>query len=143
MTMWLYQMNEKMWSPQQCRAELCSKRKIDWPVHKVTGGEPAVGDTVVLYYSRTGASDPGFYGWGVITRLKGKKAPRIEYVPCDPTNTLMMIPWGTPEAHALADKIRGAMKQGTMFRIDDEYRSAVRFGIRTWVNGSGSSQSSD
>lgn len=137
MTMWLYQINQELWSPQRVRLELWEGERWSWPTRKFrTAERPEPGDTVVFYCAKSGGSDPGFYGWAVATEFY-EDAEVLYFTPAAPTNYLKMTPWWDEEAEALADRIRGRMKQATLWRIDDGARDEVRAGIRRWLGGGG------
>ena len=70
MSMWLYQMNQKLWEPQRYRVEIWEGERWSWSVCRAVGAveePPRPGDTVVFFYAPAGGHDPGFYGWAVIT----------------------------------------------------------------------------
>lgn len=135
MPMWLYQINQALWSPERVRLELWEGERWSWPTGKFrTQKRPDPGDTVVFYCAKSGGSDPGFYGWAVITEFFG--GDLLYFTPTAPTNYLKMTPWWDDEADALADRIRGKMTQATLWPIDDRARSELRRGIRHWIGGS-------
>jgi hypothetical protein len=57
-----------------------------------------------------------------------------------------MHPWGNDEALQLANQIRGPVKQGTLWRVDQEHadklRLGIRYGLKTLGYESSSSRSS-
>jgi len=92
---------------------------------------PAIGDTIVFYYARSGANDPGFYGWALVERCEGDT---LYFIPVAPTDHLKMDPWWDKEAIKLANEIRGGMKQATLFQVPDEKISKIRTGFRKWLH---------
>ena len=46
-----------------------------------------------------------------------------------------MDPWCDREAKALADEIRGRVKQGTMWKVPDHLVPRLRSGLVTWAAG--------
>jgi len=145
MSMWLYQMNQKMWHPRRYRLEIWEGEHWSWSVgHKVgaTKEPPQQGDTVVFFYAQAGGHDPGFYGWAVITEwLSGEE--QMYFRPVAPSDHLKMHPWWDAEADKLADKIRGSVKQGNLWRIDEEQANRLRQGITGWLSRRFSSSALD
>jgi hypothetical protein len=91
---------------------------------------------VVFFNSRSGAADSGFYGWAIILEWYEALGPANMYFrPVAPSDTLKMNPWGDGDALALADEIRGRVKQGTLWRIADEMVPRLRKGIFEWLRG--------
>jgi hypothetical protein len=135
MSMWLYQINQQVWQPERLRLELWEGEKWSWPIGSVrTQKRPEAGDTVVFYCTKSKGSDPGFYGWAVVAEYY-EPAGELYFTPTAPTNYLKMTPWWDDDAEALADRIRGKMKQATLWQIDDDARDEVRAGIRRWLGG--------
>ena len=135
MAMWLYQINQELWSPQRVRLELWEGERWSWPTRKFrTAERPDPGDTVVFYCAKFGGSDPGFYAWGVVTEFY-EDADVLYFIPAAPTNYLKMTPWWNEEAERLADRIRGKMKQATLWRVEQWERDELRAGIRWWLGG--------
>jgi hypothetical protein len=128
MTMWLYQINQELWSPERVRLELWEGERWSWPTRKFrTVERPEPGDTVVFYCAKSGGSDPGFYGWAVVTEYY-EPAEELYFTPVAPTNYLKMTPWWNDDSESLADRIHGKMKQATLWRIDDDARDELRDG---------------
>jgi len=135
MTMWLYQINQKVWPPGRLRLELWEGEKWSWPVGSVrTAERPQAGDTVVFFCAKSMGSDPGFYGWAVVAEYY-EQAEELYFTPSAPTNYLKMTPWWDDEAESLANRIRGRMKQATLWPVDDTSRDQIRSGIRRWLAG--------
>jgi hypothetical protein len=139
-TMWLYQINQELWSPRRLRLELWEGERWSWPTRKFRSAErPEPGDTVVFYCAKSGSSDPGFYGWAVVTEFYDD-AEVLYFTPVAPSDYLKMTPWWDDAAEALADRIRGNMKQATLWSIDREARDELRAGIRRWLSGNDARQ---
>jgi hypothetical protein len=136
MSMWLYQINQQWWGPQRYRVEIWEDERWSWPVGRKIGAEeqPQPGDTVVFFYAPSGGTDAGFYGWAVITEWLADQ-DTLYFRPVAPSNHLKMYPWWDTEAHELAEKIRGKVKQGTLWRIPDDLSFQVRRGLTRWVGG--------
>ncbi len=144
MATWLYQTNQQQWPPERYRLEIWEGERWYWPVGQLTRGrqgaeDPVAGDTVVFFYARTGGSDPGFYGWAIITEWLDRNGERGMYFrPVSPSDELKMNPRWDPPASELADEIRGAVKQGTMWRVQEDLVPELRRGIRTWLRSAAS-----
>ena len=135
MNMWLYQLNAKLWSPGVFRYEVSETQRWSWGCGKKIGkSTPAVGDTVVFFYSKTDCSDPGIYGWAIIERFD-PVSKTLYFIPTAPTNWLKMDPWWDDEAILVCEKIRGNMKQATLFPIRSALIPRIRKGIRKWLKG--------
>jgi len=138
MSSWFYQINPKEWDPQRFRIEIWENERWSWPVGRAMSGreQPRPGDSMVFFYTPSGGTDPGFYGWAVI--LEWYEDNRTLYFrPATPTNHLKMHPWWNDEARKVADEVRGKMKQGTLWRVPDKLWERIRTGITTWVGGRG------
>ena len=140
MSTWLYQINQKMWSPERYRIEIWEGEKWVWPAGSKTsaGTSPEPGDTVVFFYSPSSGKDPGFYGWAVILEWL-QENNSLYFRPVAPSDNLKMHPWWNDGARALADKIRGRMKQKTMWLIPEELIQPLRLGITSWLSADTSS----
>ncbi len=109
MGMWLYQIRHDVWPPSRFRIEIWEGERWRWPMNSVAGGEdPEPGDRVVFYYAKTGATEPGFYGWAVVLEAYENE---LYFRAVRPTDELKMHPWWDARAEKLADRIRGKMKQ--------------------------------
>ena len=135
MTTWLYQLSHDEWPPNRYRLEIWEGERWVWPVKKAVWGgtRPKPGDTVVFYYAKSKSTDPGFYGWAVITEWFENNRD-IYFRPVAPSDYLKMNPWWNDEAAELADQIRGSVKQGTLWKIEDDLVPKLRSGIQKWTN---------
>ena len=140
MSTWLYQINQKMWSPERYRIEIWEGEKWVWTVgsRSSAGKSPDAGDTVVFFYAPSSGKDSGFYGWAVVLEWL-EENHSLYFRPVAPSDHLKMHPWWDNRASALADEIRGRMKQKTMWLIPAELVPAIRFGITSWLSADGSS----
>lgn len=136
MSMWLYQLSAKQWSPERYRMEIWEGEKWNWPV----GGKatppaqtPKAGDTIVFFYAPTGGKEPGFYGWAVILEWFPDSSSPLYFRPVSPSDYLKMRPWWDKKAEQLAAEIRGAVKQGTLWKIPIPLAEKVKDGIAAWV----------
>jgi hypothetical protein len=137
MTMWLYQMNQKLWEPQRYRVEIWEGERWSWSVGRTVGATkepPRPGDTVVFFYAPAGGHDPGFYGWAVITEWLPEH-DEMYFRPVAPSDHLKMHPWGDEEADELANQIRGKVKRGNLWRVSENLSVSLRQGITRWVSG--------
>jgi hypothetical protein len=133
MSTWLYQISPSEWSPERYRFEIWEGERWRWLVGKIAkhkGDAPKAGDIVAFFYTPTGGTDPGFYGWAVVLDWYD---PAMTFRPAAPSDFLKMYPWGDAEALRLANKIRGNFKQGTMWRVSDDDVASPRAGIRGWL----------
>ncbi len=137
MSMWMYQINQRSWSPQRYRLEIWERERWAWPVGNMAGAGkmPEPGDTVVFFYAPSGGIDPGFYGWAVILEWLEGTDTQLYFRPVAPSDHLKMHPWWDSEAHLLADDIRGRMKQRTLWIISDDLATRLRRGITSWIAG--------
>lgn len=135
MSTWLYQLHAKEWPPETFRYEIWEGKPWHWAFGTKRGGKgrnPKVGDTVVFFYARSGGDDPGIYGWAVLDRSEPNEN-RLYFEPAAPTNYLKMTPWWNKEAERLTDRIRGSVKQGTLWYVNTEDIKKLRAGVRRWL----------
>lgn len=135
MSCWLYQINQKSWSPERYRYEIWEGQDWAWPVgQKVTRGRvPKAGDTVVFFYAPSGGADAGFYGWAVVLEWFETSSTPMRFRPAAPSDHLKMHPWWDKRAAALADRVRGKVKQGTLWLFQEGAVAELRVGIATWL----------
>ena len=55
--------------------------------------------------------------------------------PVAPSDHLKMHPWWDADAQALADQIRGKVKQGTFWRVAEDLSATLRRSITRWASG--------
>jgi hypothetical protein len=137
--MWLYQINQGNWSPERYRVEIWEGHDWMWPSGKKIGhAVPGAGDTVVFFYAPSGGSDPGFYGWAIVLEwLDLENSVELRFKPVAPSDYLKMNPWWDDDARALADAIRGKVKQGTLWPVPNDAIGKLRSGIATWLRSGG------
>jgi hypothetical protein len=144
MSVWLYQLNQKSWEPERYRLEIWEGERWAWSVGHMVGATekpPRQGDTVVFFYAKTGGPDPGFYGWAVITEWlpgEGEDKDQMYFRPVAPSNHLKMDPWWDGEhgeAEQLADRIRGKVMMGTLWRISGNDYDQLRRAVARWLTG--------
>lgn len=136
MSTWMYQLNQKSWAPNRFRIEVWEGERWSWPVRTglPKGSSLQAGDVIVFFYAPSGGSDPGFYGWAVV--LEWYEDNRDLYFRAvAPTDHLKMHPWWDESAQALADTIRGKMKQRTIWNVPDKLVPELRNGITRWIGG--------
>lgn len=134
MSMWLYQLNQKDWRPEIFRYEIWERERWHWGYgQKRDAKDPAVGDTIVFFYAKSGGDDPGIYGWAIVERWD-LGSNTLYFIPVAPTDRLKMHPWWDNEAKMVTDEVRGGMKQATLFLVPDDKISEIRSGIRTWLH---------
>jgi len=137
---WLYQMSEDFYTPEEYREQIWEEELVHWPTGKIVGDEiPGAGDTMALWYTKTGARHPGICGWGVILRCLPEEEDLL-WRPVFPSDYLKMDPIYNEEVSRLVDVIRGGMPRATMWLIRPEHADRLRGAIRSWLGGSASSQ---
>lgn len=137
MSTWFYQMSPNVWSPSQYRLDIWEAERWAWPVGQISGQgqKPAPGDLMVMYFTKGNGTDPGFYGWAVILNWLDEAGDQLRFRPVAPSDSLKMCPWGDAQALALANEIRGKMKQRTLWLVDDDMALQLRRGILNWIAG--------
>ena len=94
MAMWLYQLSQNDWPPNNYRLEVWEGERWAWPVRRMTGGDdpPREGDRVVFFYAPSRGSEAGFYGWAIV--LDWREEERSLYFRAvAPSDQLKMHPW--------------------------------------------------
>ena len=134
MATWMYQLNQKNWSPSRYRLEIWEGERWVWPVGQklARGQSPEAGDTIVFFYAPSGGKDAGFYGWAVILEWLDDVS-HLYFRATSPSDHLKMHPWWDENAILLANKIRGKMKQRTLWLVSDELVGELREGITSWI----------
>lgn len=135
MACWLYQMNAKLYSHERYRIEVWEGNHVtNWSIgeSKRKPKEVPVGDMIILFFVKTGAVNPGIYGWGIIT-LFDKEV--INFRPTSPSDYLKMNPLWDEEISNIIDQIRGGMPEGTMWKVDDGILEQLRQKIAAHVYG--------
>lgn len=137
MSTWLYQMNQKYWNPQRYRIEIWEGQTWQWDVgKKITQDHvPTAGDIVMFFYAKSGGTEAGFYGWAVILEwlTLDDQSNHMTFRPVAPSDHLKMDPWWNVKAEKLADKIRGSVKQGTLWYVEDGLIKELRSGVAAWL----------
>jgi len=54
--------------------------------------------------------------------------------PVSPSDQLKMHPWWDDGAKEIADKVRGKVKQGTLWEVPDELAADISAGITAWLS---------
>ena len=135
MAHWLYQMSTDYYSHERYRAEVWEGTVVtNWTIgeSKRRPTEVQLGEMVILFFARTGAQDPGIYGWGIITFFDGEV---INFRPSSPSDYLKMNPLWDDEVSGIVDRIRGGMPQGTMYEIDEATLAKIREKVAECVTG--------
>lgn len=141
---WFYQISQEIWEPERFRIEIWENERWSWTVPTLRGGgEPQPGDSVAFYYAKAHGADPGFYGWAVVLEYHKShdENKTLYFRPVAPTNHLKMHPWWNEEAQEIANEVRGAVAQGTVWRVSDEQWKRIRRGFTSWVSGYGAEMS--
>jgi len=137
MAMWLYQMNQKQWPPESYRLDIWENERWTWPVgRKASTGSPKPGDRVIFFYAPAGGPEPGFYGWAIVLDWRhDEEGQRLYFRPVAPSDHLKMHPWWNDAAEEIAEKVRGKVKQGTLWEIPDDLAADICAGITAWLSG--------
>ncbi len=136
MAYWLYQMSTEYYSHERYRTEVWEGTPVtNWSIgeSKRKPTDVHFGDTVILFFAKTGASEPGIYGWGIIT-LFDKEV--INFRPASPSDYLKMSPLWNENVSDIVDEIRGGMPQMTMWELDDAQVGKLQKKIAEHVFGS-------
>lgn len=123
------------WLSSEYRQEVWEENTIRWNVGKIyTKNNKSIepGDIVYLFYAKTRNEEPGIYGWGIINKYN-KLRKRIDYRPVFPSDYLKMNPIWNKKISEVVDNIRGGMKQGTMWEIEEEYIKKLNKTIHNWL----------
>jgi len=133
MAMWLYQMDQGQWPPNSYRLDSWENERWTWPVGRITSTDrPKPGDRLVLFYAPSGGIEPGFYGWAVV--LEWHEDGRGMYFrPVSPSDHLKMHPWWDADAKDIANRVRGKVKQGTLWPVPDDMTRIITAGITQWL----------
>lgn len=135
MQAWLYQMSrsgEQDWSPEKYRLEVREGKRISWPIGKVHARglkEIAPGDLIVLFYAKTDNDYPGIYGWGLILNYN-KRQNRIAFRVTPPSDYLKTDPLWNTRVEKWVDRIRGRMRQRTVWGISSDEFAVLRDRVR-------------
>jgi hypothetical protein len=133
--MWLYQMDQAQWAPNSYRIDIWENERWSWPIgRRASTDQPARGDRIVFFYAPSGGTEPGFYGWAIVLDLHNDDRG-MYFRPVSPSDHLKMHPWWDSEAKALADQIRGKVKQGTLWPVQENVATRLTAGITKWLTG--------
>ena len=122
MAFWLYQMSNDVWKAEKYRVEVWEGNNTTWPVGRLlpAGKVPQYGDSIVLFYT---GNDLGVYGLAVLLRYEEKE---IYFRPVPPSDYLKMNPLWNDKVKSIVDEIRGKVKMGTMWEINDDQMKLLR-----------------
>jgi hypothetical protein len=137
MAFWLYQMRVDYYSHDRYRAEVWEGAVVqNWTLgeSKRRPKEVTPGDLLVLFYAKAGATEPGIYGWGIVTFFD-RKTGEMHFRPAPPSDYLKMNPVPEEDVIKIIDKIRAGMPQRTIFPIGDEELKKIRQKIAAHAYG--------
>jgi len=134
MAYWLYQMSSSVWSSGLYRLEVWEGEHTNWQINRKVpqNKSPQTGDIMVLFYAPSGESDPGIYGWAVVIRFDGYEA---RFMPSSPSDYLKMNPVWNDDVKKIIDKIRGPVKTGTVWEIEESLFKQLRQKIAKHIKG--------
>lgn len=128
-------MTTDIYSHGRYRTEVWEGNPVtNWYIGESTRRPTAVqpGDIVILFFAKTGADEPGIYGWGIITLFDGDV---IDFRPASPSDYLKMNPLWDDKIDKIVNQIRGGMPQGTMWEVDERALKQLRQEIAEHVYG--------
>ena len=128
-------MNHERYPHEQYRNEVWEGVVIQrWPLgeSKRKPKEIKPGDTVILFYVRTKAKDPGIYGWGIISWCDGDW---IHFRLSSPSDYLKINPVPEQKVSKIIDAIRDGMSEGTIFPVGDDEFKQIRQKVAEHVYG--------
>lgn len=125
MAYWLYQMSSNIWEPEQYRIEVWEGEHTNWQINRKVPkkSSPEPGDIMLLFYAPSGETDPGIYGWVVVTRFDGEE---VRFRPSSPSDYMKMNPVWDEDIKDLINEIRGKVATGTLWEIDEEIYKQLR-----------------
>jgi hypothetical protein len=125
MQSWLYQMRSLPdWGPKDFRLEVWEGSEVAWTTGRIsTKTEVQPGDLTFLFFAPSGTDDPGLCGWGLITAVP---AGRVRFRPLPRTDVLKVDPIWDDAMKKIIDRIRGKVKQGTMWPIGPEELQSLK-----------------
>lgn len=126
---WLYQLSSSEWDQALYRLSVSEGERVAWPVgKKQTAREPEPGDRIVCWWAKTSAPEYGIIGWGVID---GESyGAGIRWHPRPPSDRWSMAPLTSPDLEAAIDKVRGGMRQATLFAAEGDDAVSLMAAIR-------------
>ncbi len=128
---WVYQLSTGDWDWDQnsYRLEVAEGERVSWPVgKKQTKREPQAGERLVCWWTKTNSFEHGVMGWGV---LDGQTfGAGLRWHPYPPSNRWAMRPLLSDELEAVIDKIRGRMRQATLFAAEGDLAVELLDAIR-------------
>ncbi len=117
MTMWLYQLSEKRWAPDRFRLEIWEHEKWNWSVGDKAPPRDLQRQGIPWHSSMLQQEERNQASMVGLLCLSGfREATPLYFRPVTPSDYLKMRPWWGHARAALADEIRGTMKQGTSGR---------------------------
>ena len=139
--MWLYQLSHDIYPLEQYRLDVWQDQVLEWPTGRVMttdGARPTPGDSVVLWYAKKHAEEPGIVGWGIVLDFRPPSALNDEdtlaWRPVFPSDALKMHPLYSADLQEVVERIRGPMPQGTMWQVEQPEAHTLALAIRSWCN---------
>ena len=138
MTAWLYQMNASKWPIERYRAEVWESTDIqNWGVGEVRSSTskllPKPGEIMILFYVKTGQTDPGIYGLGIVLRCDKSE---MNFRLITPSDYLKFNPAWDSEVDKIISAIRGTRPaNATLFEVEIDSLVDVRRKVEQKVYG--------
>jgi hypothetical protein len=126
---WIYQMSTKQWDQGSYRSSVAEGGHIAWPIgQKQTSRDPSPGDRIVCWWVKTGAPEFGVVGWGII------EGPAygggLLWNPRPPSDRWAMSPLISAELEDVVDRVRGGMRQATLYVAEGDIGRELLNAIR-------------
>jgi hypothetical protein len=133
MQAWLYQMRRtKDWRPENYRLACWEHAQTVLPAGGIVPrGLTAIGsgDTLVLFFAKSGNDYPGIYGWGVVHNYdQGRNQITFQLSP--PSDYLKIDPLWDQDIHRLMDAIRQGQAKKTLWGMSWDEFSLIRHKMR-------------
>ena len=114
---WLYQLSSAEWDQDSYRLEVAEGDRIAWPIRsKRSSLEPEPGQRIVCWWAKSGTLEYGVIGWGVVESTTYGTDLRWRAIP--PSDRWAMSPITSREIESAVDKVRGKMRQATLFAAE-------------------------
>lgn len=111
---WVYQLSSSEWDQESYRLSVSEGEPVTWPLgEKQAARQPAPGERIVCWWTKTGSAEFGVIGWGVVDR--SSYGAGVRWRPKPPSDRWSMSPLTSPELEAAIDTVRGRMRQATLF----------------------------
>ena len=133
MTMWLYQVNPEFWSVEDYRYDSWEGEVNEWMHGNINGDEyPQRGDTLLVWFDKGAAEEPGLHGWGVVMDLDLLEKS-ILFRPVFPSDLMKMAPMTEKKIFEIIEGTKGEFPVGTMWPLSLEDEKTIREMVYDWI----------